>query len=245
MTPETTNIVIAIAIALLGGSFRGFAGFGGGLLMAPLLTLIYPPDVVVPMLLLIALVGDARLLPEVRKDVKVRRILWVAVPAFIGLPIGIYALKTLDAEVVRRFVSGTVLVLTALLFRGLRFENADRPLVLVPTGIISGALSGIGGVGGPPVVLAYLSLGEPAKITRANLIGYFALTGVVAVAMMLVGGVLEAESATLAALTAVPYFVAIHFGSRAFSKEERDGSYRTIALGFLGVVAVFGLVWPV
>lgn len=244
MLAEFTPYIVSILIALAGGAFRGFAGFGGGLLMAPLLTLIHAPDVVVPMLIVLGLVGDVRLLPEVRREVNVRRILWVAGPALFGLPLGIYALATLDGELVRRVVNATVLLLAVLLARGVRFRGADRPVVLAPAGVVSGVLTGIGGIGGPPVVLTYLSLMEPASQTRANLIGYFSISGIAALAMMITAGVFEGESATLAAVCAVPYFLAIHLGSRRFRAHSADASYRKIALVFLGCVALFGLLWP-
>lgn len=223
--------------------FRGFAGFGGGLLMAPLMTLLYPPAVVIPALLMLALLGDMRLLPEVRYDVMPRRVLSVTIPALFGIPVGIAALAMLDPEVVRRIVNVIVLGVAFVLWRGFTIARADRAAVLVPAGLLGGVLTGIGGLGGTPIALTFLSLQEAAATTRANLIGYFSLTNASAIVMMLIGGVLTGESLRLAALCAVPYFVMIHLGAGRF-RGTSDASYRQIALVFLATVALTGLLWP-
>lgn len=243
MIPEPYILILTLCIAVLGGLFRGFAGFGGGLLMAPLLTLLHPPLVVVPTLLMLALIGDTRLLPEVREEVKLRRVLWLALPALLGLPIGITALANIDAEAVRRFLNVVVLLTAALLASGIRFQNAERPQVLVPVGVVSGMLSGIGGLGGVPVVIAFLSLGESAKTTRANLVGFFSISNFSALVMMGVAGVLSVDALKLAIMCAPFYFLSIHLGSRRFSGTA-DGTYRKVALIFLTVVALVGLLMP-
>lgn len=243
MLPDPYILILTLSIAALGGLFRGFAGFGSGLLMAPLLTLLHPPVVVVPTLLMLSLIGDTRLLPEVRHDVTLGRVLWLALPALVGLPLGIWALATIEAETVRRFLSVVVLAVAALLGSGLRLRNAERPRVLIPVGIISGALAGIGGLGGAPVVMTFLSLGEPAKTTRANLVGYFSISNFSALVMMGAAGVLSIDAFKLAVMCAPVYFVSVHLGSRRF-RGTQDGTYRSTALLFLTAVALIGLFWP-
>lgn len=243
MSPDLHIYLLTLCIAVAGGLFRGFAGFGSGLLMAPLLTLLHPPVVVVPMLLMLSLIGDTRLLPEVYRDVDVRRVLWIALPALVGLPLGIWALATIDPEAVRRVLSVVVLIVALLLAKGLRFANAARPRVLLPVGALSGVLAGLGGLGGAPVAITFLSLGEPARQTRANLVGYFSISNSSALVMMGIGQVLSFESLKLVALCAPVYFLSVHLGSRQF-RGTGDANYRAIALAFLVLVALVGLLWP-
>lgn len=243
MSPDFYIYLLTLCIAVAGGLFRGFAGFGSGLLMAPLLTLLHPPVVVVPMLLLLSLIGDTRLLPEVYREIDIRRVLCIALPALVGLPLGIWALATIDPEAVRRVLSVVVLIVALLLALGLRFENAGRPRVLLPVGALSGVLAGVGGLGGAPVAITFLSLDEPARQTRANLVGYFSISNSSALVMMGIGGVLSFTSLKLVALCAPIYFVSVHLGSRQF-RSTADERYRKIALAFLVLVALVGLLWP-
>jgi uncharacterized membrane protein YfcA len=235
--------IAAAGIALAGGAFRGFAGFGSGLLMAPLLTLVFPPAVAVPSMLMLSLSASVRLVPEVWSEVHWRRVASVAIPAILTVPIGVYLLTGLDAETVRRAVSAMVLCLVAVLAMGVRYRGADRLRVLAPTGMVSGLLSGIGGVGGPPVVLAFLSNEEPPESTRADLIAYFALIQIAAIASNLFNGNLGSEQLWLYLAAAPMFLIAIHLGSKRF-RGSGGKNYRPLALGFLAIVAAFGLFWP-
>ena len=242
MTLDTTTAIV-IAIALAGGTFRGFAGFGAGLMMVPLLTLVIPAAVAVPMLIMLAGVGDLRLMPEVWRQTHWPRAATMGFSSMIGLPAGIAALKLVDAETTRTVVNVIVLIAVAALARNIRWAGAERMRVLVPAGIVSGVLSGVGAVGGPPIVLTLLSIGEPPAQTRATLVGFFTISGAGALIMMFFAGVLDAQPVRLAAWCAIPYFLAIHTGARVF-KAQGDRTYRGVALAFLAVIAVTGLLWP-
>lgn len=234
---------MAAAIALAAGCFHGFGGFGTGLMMAPLLTALFPATVAIPTILLLSFASCIRLLPTVGKDIEVRRVVSLAIPAILCVPVGVAALAQFEPEVVRRVVSAMVLALVIVLAFGLRFRGARRLRVLVPAGAVSGVLTGIGGVGGPPIVLTFLSLDESPKLTRANLIAYFACTDFVAITLMFVFGVSAlARVLPLLGIIAPFYFAGLYFGVRAFSPKNQP-RYRKIALSFLAAIALSGLLW--
>lgn len=241
---DAAQIATTIAVVSCAGVFRGFAGFGAGLFMVPLLTLVFPPAIVVPTVLLTNLGGDVRLVPEVWREANKRRVAWLVAGAFVGMPLGIYGLATLDGELVRTSMNIVILLTVAMLVGGFRFEHRERTGVLLPTGVVSGVLTGVGGIGGPPIVLMLLSGSHQASDTRATLICFFATSAVAALIMMLVGGVLTLESAALAGIGIIPYTLAIHTGSKLFHRGSGK-NYRTIALLFLGCLALTGLLWPV
>lgn len=241
--PEPTAIIAVVVIALVGGAFRGFAGFGGGLLMVPLLTLVFPPAVAIPVTLVLNLGGSARLLPEVRHELDGRRVASVAIPALVGIPLGVHALAVLDPSVVERVVGLVVLAMVGVLASGLRFPGAARLRVLIPVGWLGGVMTSLAGVGGPPVVLAFLSIGEPPERTRANLIGFFVVGELASLVTMAIAGVLTTEVALLGLLGVPAFVLATHLGSRRF-RRSKGGSYRRIALVFLALVALASLLWP-
>lgn len=241
--PEPASLLAVVAIALLGGCFRGFAGFGGGLLMVPLLTRVLPPIAAIPVSLVLNLGGSMRLLYEVRREVDVRRVSSVAIPALLGIPLGVHALTVLDPSLVEDIVSVVVLAMVGLLASGLRFPGAAQLRVLVPVGWLGGLMTSLAGVGGPPVVLAFLSIGDPPQRTRANLIGFFVVGEVAALVMMAIAGVLSWEVAILGGIATPVFMLATVLGSRLF-RHAKEGWYHRVALGFLALVALASLLWP-
>ncbi len=210
--------------------------------MVPLLTLAHPPEVAVPVVVLVTVLGDMRLLPEIRKLVNWRRVFSLVIPAMATIPFGVWLLGMIGPSMLGRIVSGVVLLLVGLMFVGVTFRGAERLRVLMPVGAASGILTGMAGVGGPPVVLALLSTDDSAAQTRANLIAFFTIGGIFALTTMLGSGTAEPEKVfPLFAVCAPPYLVAVHLGSKVFSRQEQR-AYRKIALTFLAAVATFGLL---
>ena len=113
--------------------------------------------------------------------------------------------------------------------------------MLVPVGLVSGALTGIGGVGGPPVVAVMMSEDADAKRIRADLIGFFVFSQVIAVSTFVARGLVTQDVLTGAVFLGPLFVFSIHFGSKAF-KGQLQGWYRAVALGFLAIVAVTGLL---
>ena len=60
MTEEA--LLLTILVTLLGGLFRGAAGFGGAMVMTLPLSLVFPPQQAIVMVLILELVGPAFLL---------------------------------------------------------------------------------------------------------------------------------------------------------------------------------------
>ena len=104
-------------------------------------------------------------------------------------------------------------------------------------------MTSLAGVGGPPVVLAFLSIGEPPERTRANLIGFFVVGEIASLVTMSVAGVLSWEVAILGGIALPAFVLATFVGSRWF-RRAKDGSYRRVALLFLALVALASLLWP-
>jgi len=233
----------AAGIAAAGGAFRGFAGFGSGLLMAPLLALVLSPSLAVPVMLLLSFAASFRLLPDVRHRVEPRRVAWLAVPAIVTIPVGVWVLTVLDGRLVQRLISLCVLILVIFLATGWRHRGRVGALVTVPTGLLSGLLTGVGGVGGPPVVLLLMSDEAPAETTRANLIAFFAIAQVAAIVTLVVDGLVTRDVLLVFGVTVPCFLVPLHFGARFFDRTD-DETFRRVALVFLGGVALAGLLWP-
>ncbi|MGF1529158.1 MAG: hypothetical protein ACFCBW_20595, partial [Candidatus Competibacterales bacterium] len=102
-------------------------------------------------------------------------------------------------------------------------------------GLISGVLHGAASMSGPPVVIAFLSMGLEPKVMRATLSFYFAVVGVIAIGVLGVNGLVMAATPVAAALLVPLLMLGIGLGSAVF-RWSRGRGYRTIALVLLIIV---------
>ncbi len=238
---SATALAVCVAIAICGGAFRGFAGFGSGLIMSPILLMFFPPIVAIPAMLIFELIASLRLVYEARKDIEWRRVAWFGVPACVSVQIGAYALAVADAATIKTVVSIVVLISVVLIGKGYRYQGRLGPKVSGVAGLIGGFLSAMAGVGGPPIVLTMMADESPEENVRANLIGYFLLVGGVSMMTYFLAGMLSMKSVVFAGASLVPYLIATHIGALAFRKY--GGTYfRPAALALLAIVATASLI---
>ncbi|PZQ23547.1 MAG: hypothetical protein DI569_03600 [Sphingopyxis macrogoltabida] len=123
------------------------------------------------------------------------------IPGVIGGVLGAYVLSSLDAEVVRPFVLGyLVLIGIWLLVRGLLYPpKFAQPKVVGPLAVVGGFLDAAGGGGWGPVVTSNLLVqgGEPRKVVgTVNSVEFF-LAVSVSIAFILHLGVEDILGPTL------------------------------------------------
>jgi uncharacterized membrane protein YfcA len=187
-TVFVANLIIGAAAAL-----SALTGFGYALVAAPFLVLVFPPQLVVPVVMVSWVPLAVLLFREARGEMSYPRIGRWLIGAVLGIPLGVYGLTTI-AEGSMRAAIGAITVATALTLwlkpaRPLRHEALVAPAV----GFASGLLGGASGMSGPPVVLFALNQGWEPREIRANLIGYFVSKHVLALAFLREFGVLDRQ----------------------------------------------------
>lgn len=235
------DLALMVAIAIVGGVVRGFAGFGSGLVMVPALTLLMGPVLAVPTVVLLEAAAGAQLVPSALRWARWSTVVPLGVAACVAIPIGGLALTALAPGWVQRAISVIVLVFVALLWTGWRYRGTPTLPVVGATGLISGLLTGMAGVGGPPVILLFLSGPSPALHVRASLICFFAITQVVALGTYAVSGVLTAD-AFWRALVLAPAFLGSAFaGAHLFGRVD-EALFRRLILVLLALLALALLI---
>ena len=211
------------------------------MLMAPVFAILFGPLEAVIMVLLLDLAATVQLLPSVHRLIEWRFVGPMGLAAAVCMPAGTWILITLDATLMARGIALVVLVFVLLLMTGWRYGGEKRigPTLLV--GMLSGVLIAATSLGNPPVMLYLLSGSDTAATNRANFTGYFALTLVTLVAMMLVRNLFLLNAALRAALL-FPLFAAAAWRGAQYFKRSNEKAYRRLAFGFMLCVAVFGIL---
>ncbi|MDR5744631.1 sulfite exporter TauE/SafE family protein [Caballeronia sp. LZ029] len=238
--PTPGFVVIAFAAAVAGGFVRGASGFGGSLVMMPLLSLMTSPKfIVAPVLLLEAFA----VLPVLRQFIgraQWRVVMPICIAAFVALPFGAWALVNADQSLIRRAIGVLVLVFSLALLAGVRHKAQPRVPTSIALGLLSGALLGGTGIGGPPVILYLLSSSAPSVDTRANLMVTVMAMSVAALIVLWMRGAFMIDGPMPLWILAPGYLFGILAGMRLFGLID-ERRFRRATLGFLVIVSVVTL----
>ena len=233
---HATLLIAAGAIAGVAGVVRGITGFGGGMVMAPPLALLFGPRFAIPVVMLLESLVAMPMLLHVHRLVRWRSIGPLLAAACVTVPIGGYILVTSEPLVIRRAIALSVIVFSVLLLRGWRHAGTHRLGTSVGLGALSGAMMGATGIGGPPVVLYLLSGPDRIEITRANLTLYVVGTSLAVIVMLRLRGVLDLPALLAGVALAPGYYAGVVLGGRLFPRFS-DKRFRQFTLLLLMLVS--------
>jgi uncharacterized membrane protein YfcA len=234
------RFVVAAAIAALSGLVRGFSGFGSALIYVPLIAAVYEPKIAAATLLLIDFVcASPFALPEFKRC-DWRELLPVWLTAAIAVPVGTAALIVADPLALRWIIAIMVFGLLLVLISGWRHSGRHGLPVALGVGALSGLGAGAVQIGGPPVIIYWLSGIGSATTIRANLMVFFVLQGAVLVTVYLASGLFGPDTLALTILLILPFAAAMLFGSHWF-RGASDLTYRRLAYAIVALSALVSL----
>jgi uncharacterized membrane protein YfcA len=231
------SLIVTITGVFAAAVLRGFTGFGFGLAAVPLLSLALPPAEVVPLVVTLQVVIGVAGLRAAAATCDWRAV-WLLSPGLIiGVPIGLLILTALPANPVRLAIGAVIAFSVWLIKRGIRLPPNPSRLISFAVGLVSGIVSGLASMGGPPVVVYLLALGHTAARMRATAIVYFMLSGLVSFVPMAVRGMITREILIWAAASFPVLFGGSRVGTWAFAR-ARPRHHRMVALATLSALAV-------
>ncbi|OTP78424.1 sulfite exporter TauE/SafE family protein [Caballeronia sordidicola] len=198
-------------VACIAGMAKGLTGFGGALVMAPLFgTLIDVPDAGA----LVVLIHCATSMQGARNWRHAVR--WKSVAPLAGVAIVFTAITSRfvadgNAVFLRHAVATAVLGITGLHVAGWRWRHDAGWTPTFSAGIISGVLTALAGLGGPPAVY-YFAAHHKGLALRANLLGYFAILFGGAIILLVADHRIRAPQIWTAALLIPAFGVGVHCG---------------------------------
>ena len=229
------------AAVFLAGIVRGATGFGFSMIMIVLLTLFFPPAQVAPVILFWEVLASIGHLPFVYRQVHWKSLRWLALGVALGTPFGVYCLVSIPVDAMRLIINAVVLILTSMLYCGLRPKNAPTPPQTTGVGLLAGIINGASANGGPPIILFFLSSPLGAAVGRASLIAFFLFTDVWASLFYWQQGLISLDTVIFTLVFMVPMFGGMWFGNRWFSTVD-EARFRKVVLALLMLISIVGLV---
>jgi len=226
---------------ILGAAFvRGYSGFGFSLLAITALSLRLAPAEIVPSIFLMEIAASLHLLPSIWRDIHWRTIGVLLVGYTVAVPFGVWLLASMPQAPMKVALGLAVLLSTLLLMRGFALKRMPGTAATVATGGASGLLNGAFGIGGPPVVLFYLSTPGAAAIGRASIIFFFLFTDLLGVAYFATQGLVTGQSFVQFVFWMPTLLIGVWIGAHGF-RRVAQATFRRWVLVILIGLAVLGM----
>lgn len=233
------TFAFAVAVTSVCAVVRGYSGFGMGLMIIPLLSLVLAPADAVIIVLIFGVTVALRQLPGLWTHIDWRGLKLLMPTAILATPIGTWLLGLASPSTLRLLLSATVIAVAVLFLLGFRLTGTPGRGTIVATGALAGVMNGVAGLSGPPLVFLYLTRADSLSVGRATLIAFFFVTDAAALVFAWIGGIIQRETATTAALL-VPFLLAgVFVGERAFRGTSPE-RFRQVVLWLLILTGFVG-----
>lgn len=233
---QLPGLAFASIVLFLAYFVRGIAGFGSGLISVPLLALVYPIQIVVPLVVFLDYVGSASQGLHNRQLI-VWREQWPLIPFMIvGVGCGLALLSLAESSILAQSLGGFVIVYGIYQLLPLP-ELRGSKLFVLPFGFLGGFVGTLFGTGGPFYVI-YLGLrGLDKGAFRATFAINFLIDGALRLAAYATFGFF-ADGVLIAAVAALPVVAAgLWVGGRIHTGLTRQTYLRVVSF----VVLVSGI----
>lgn len=232
-------VVLAFAAS---GVVRGFTGgLGANFLTAPVLSILIGPREAVPIVILLNMLGNAQMMPQILPHVRWREGWAIFLFPMLTVPLGAWLLFTVDEDTMRRVIAGMAAAFSVLLLTGWRYRGGHMLGLSIATGSASGLLVGSISLGGPPVFLYLLAGPGDAATNRAQFVMFGNFVGLMALVSFAVAGAMAGRVLLFTALLLVPMMAGIWLGDRLFRRAGEE-LFRRVSLWGLVVVSLCVLV---
>lgn len=232
---------VLIIASFIAAFISGAAGFGGALLLLPVVTACVGAETAVPVLTIAQLIGNLS-----RMAFGFKQIDWKSVGLFCttALPLaafGAFGFSILPKDIVTRVIGGVLIGL--VLFKVLKkveFKAGKKTLLI--GGSVVGLLSGLVGSGGPIGAAVFLTLGLPP-------VAYIASEAATATAMHILKTVIYSSlvniglSAMLTGLVMGLAMIGGTFCSNKMIQKMEKAKFQKYVAVLLGVVGLYMLIF--
>lgn len=239
--PSSAEVILTVLAVIIAGIFRGFSGFGTGMILVPSLSVIYEPVVAVITVVLLELFTIIQLVKSSYSKCHWPTVVPMAIVSSITVPFGVQILVNVDAQTMRIIISILVLLSVVTLSSGWRYQGQMGFKISSITGISSGLITGATSLGGLPVILYYLSSQLTTQVARASMIMFLIITTLVSLVTYIYHGIISQDIVFRTATIAPVFIIAIAIGSQLFDKVS-ESFFRKIILSILGGISIMMLI---
>jgi len=213
MTSIEPAQLFLLAVALGAGLVRGFAGFGGPLLMLPIVNQVLAPAATMWVVMWVDMLVNVRLLPDAAKHACRPVLAPLLAGTLVTMPLGVLLLANADPGAMKRGIGAAVLAAALIQLAGWRYPRPPSRFAWIGAGMLSGVVMGATSIA-VTVALFLAADRQTAAQARANFIIWVFVATVVLMALLVLSGTLRPGYLGMIALLAPAYFAGTYAGTR-------------------------------
>ena len=169
MTISLAFLAVLIPAALWAGVVRGFAGFGGPLMLLPALNIFMPPPAAILVMICIDLLVNVQLLPQAAREANRSVVVPLTIGSAVTMPLGVMLLLVIDPAMMKRGLSLAILLAALVLLSGWRYPGTITRAGWLGVGILTGLVMGSTSLAVTSALFMHAG-GQSAAESRANFI---------------------------------------------------------------------------
>lgn len=236
-------VLIVIAGAAMAGFVQGLSGFGFSLTAMSLWAWTLEPALAAPLAVFGSLTGQVIAAVTVRRPFQMATLLPFVGGGLAGLPLGLYLLPMLDANLFKALLGLLLVVLCPLLFFAARLPRVQRGgrVADAVAGAAGGAMGALGGFTGVVPTLWCTLRGYDKDLQRAIIQNFNLAILAVTFITYMVSGIARMSMLPLFAIVAPAMLLPSILGARLYVGIS-ETAFRKIVLGLLTASGIAMLV---
>lgn len=149
--------VTLIIVGFIAGALSGSVGFGGGMILLPVITFFFGVQVAVPVSTIAQLMSNLSRSVMGWRSIRWRQVAWFLVPALPFTALGAFGFSMVDKVLMTRLLCVFLILFSVMKLRGKLPLPQGKSTMLIG-GSLTGVLNGLLGISGPISSAVFLTL---------------------------------------------------------------------------------------
>jgi uncharacterized membrane protein YfcA len=146
-----------IIVGLIAGTLSGSVGFGGGMVLLPVITYFYGVEIAVPVSTIAQMMSNLSRAAMGWREIRWRQVAWFLVPALPFTALGAFGFSIVNKVLMTRLLCIFLIVFSIMKLHG-KLQLPRRRSTMLIGGALTGCINGMLGVSGPLSSAVFLTL---------------------------------------------------------------------------------------
>lgn len=233
------KLALFILINIIAAVFQSVVGLGHALIANPLSLTFLSKNTTLSAVIVVGTILSLNLSRKIQEPLD-KEVFWpLIISACVGLPLGIFVLKSLPINDLRVLVgSVSIVCAVALQFIKVRLNRSTKLVAAV--GFLCGVMQTSTGITGPPLAILLASLHVSKNSSRKIMATFFFLISLITLPLFMLSKVMTIQGVLFGIVTVPFILIASYYGNKLANRVPHR-MYRLIVLVTVGVSGAYAI----